>query len=633
MNDTRQYSIKRATVPALILLLGAVGLFVMTYLTIPVAEDNEYGVTGFLRRNGMSSDLNLSGIWNHVVHLMYNCNGRIVDKLAVPILALMPRWMSSVLNAIVYLFIAGGAFKLIALAIGGKWHGKPLHTSMVGFMATYPWLASAFVLLMALFFPWDNAMMLMDYQLNYVWTSCVVVWLVYYFCNPRLICDGPAWLFVVVLILSVGAATLHELIPCVLCCAFLVPALWSGSRKLLVRRVLIIVALFVGFEILTHMPGHMRRVGYTVMEFDWRRLFPTCKGLMPGPAVMPGVVYMLTLAVFALWRIPTLSLRSVWRQLKNWLMPRRNRSALWMLTVVATGGFVASCAVMSMFGGNRIMSFGVVFSFVGGLALLGCWPGGLPRWFATVLKGAIVAIGICAVGVWSFSITIESEINRQFRQLEPHMIAAGRNATIYYDLLRYWWIEVNDVSPMPWRMMTPLDHRIDMTYFNPLADPYNIMIVPSALSEMERDADYDDIVASEDLPEGYQWVDRELGILRYRECYLYTNPDNLNLKIRVLNPMRYRIIDGALNFDATYADGVARRTYFGIRPFTTPRTKRMAYWLEPAIDSEQIANSAIITAADLLVRGPFCIVTEVGSYGHLDYFPNEPLYHTKEGKK
>lgn len=74
----------------------------MTYFTIPVQEDNEYGVTGFLRRNGLSSHLNLQGIWAHMLHLWNDCNGRLIDKLPVPVLALMPRWLFSLVNAGVY---------------------------------------------------------------------------------------------------------------------------------------------------------------------------------------------------------------------------------------------------------------------------------------------------------------------------------------------------------------------------------------------------------------------------------------------------------------------------------------------------------------------------------------------------
>lgn len=164
------------------------------------------------------------------------------------------------------MLLYGGACKTMALAVGGQWRGKPLNTSFVEFMATRPWLASAFALLMSLFFPWDSTMMLVSYQLGYVWTSCAVIWLVYYFCNRNLIVDGPAWAFVLVMFLTVLAATLHELIACVLCCAFVVPALLSESRKAVVRRLLMVVALFIGFELLTHMPGHMYRVGYTVIE-------------------------------------------------------------------------------------------------------------------------------------------------------------------------------------------------------------------------------------------------------------------------------------------------------------------------------------------------------------------------------
>lgn len=96
------YSLRRAIVPSIILILGVVGLYLMTYFTIPVQEDNEYGVTGFLRRNGLSSHLNLQGIWAHMLHLWNDCNGRLIDKLPVPVLALMPRWLFSLVNAGVY---------------------------------------------------------------------------------------------------------------------------------------------------------------------------------------------------------------------------------------------------------------------------------------------------------------------------------------------------------------------------------------------------------------------------------------------------------------------------------------------------------------------------------------------------
>lgn len=627
------YSLRRAIPPFIILILGVVGLYLMTYFTIPVQEDNEYGVTGFLRRNGLSSDLNLQGIWAHMLHLWNDCNGRLIDKLPVPVLALMPRWLFSLVNAVVYVLLYAGACKIIALAIGGQWRGKALKTSVVGFMATYPWLASAFVLLMALFFPWDSTMMLVSYQLGYVWTSCVVVWLVYYFCNRDLIVDGSIWLFVPVLVLTVIAGTLHELIPCVLCCAFIVPAIWSDSRRAVFRRLLIVVALFAGFEILSHMPGHMRRVGYTVIEFDWRALFPTCKGLMPGPSVMPGVIYLLTLAVFALWSIPVVSFRTVWRRLGEWLRPWRERSGLWMVTAVTLGGFVASAGVMSMFGSTRIMSFGIVLPFIGGLALLGRWPGGLPRWFGILIKSALTAIGLCAVGVWSVSIALEREINRRFYVLEPRMIEAGHQATVYFDLPRIWHREYLSPNPYPWMMVIPMNHRMNMTYFNPLAEPYEVQIVPYELFEMERDADYADILTSDDLPDGYEWINRQLGILRYRNSYLFTNPDNLALELRVIDGMRYFCISGALNFDATFADGGSRRAYFEIAEFITPRTHSKAYWLDPALDSELMVYSTIVSADDLVVRGPFCIAIDSGSYGHFDFFPNESVYHTKVLKK
>lgn len=97
----------------------------------------------------------------------------------------------------------------------------------------------------------------------------------------------------------------------------------------------------------------------------------------------------------------------------------------------------------------------------------------------------------------------------------------------------------------------------------------------------------------------------------------------------MLDCMRYFCIGGALNFDATFADGRCQRAYFGIAEFITPRTRSKAYWLEPALDSESMVHSSIVLADDLLVRGPFCIAIDSGSYGHFDFFPNEPRYHTK----
>lgn len=625
----KKYPVRRALIPAAVLLMVVVGLYLMTFFTIPYQEDNEYGVTGFLRRQGLSSDLNLPGIWNQMVHLWNYCNGRVIDKLPVPVLALMPRWLFSLVNAGVFVLLYGGACKTMALAVGGQWRGKPLNTSFVEFMATRPWLASAFALLMSLFFPWDSTMMLVSYQLGYVWTSCAVIWLVYYFCNRNLIVDGPAWAFVLVMFLTVLAATLHELIACVLCCAFVVPALLSESRKAVVRRLLMVVALFIGFELLTHMPGHMYRVGYTVIEFDWRNVFPTCKGLMPGPSVMPGVVYLLALAVFALWKLPAVSFRTVWSRVIDWLRPQRERSGLWMVSAVVAGSVVASVGVMSVFGVTRIMSYGVILAFIGGLALLGCWPGGLPRWFGILLKVVLVLVGLSAAAVWSISIVLEREIGRKFLLVESYAIKAGKNATIYCDIPRVWYGEYRNVNPYPWMMIIPVDHHMNTTYFNPVKDPYEVNIVPYELYGMERNADYEDIIASDNLPEGYEWINRELGILRYRSNYLFTNPEGLDLHVRVVDGKRYACVNGALNFDATFTDGGSQRAYFGIREISTPRTHSRAYWLEPAIDSESMAKSTILTAENLVVRGPFCFVIDSGSYGYFDFFPNEPLYHTK----
>lgn len=115
----KKYPVRRALIPAVVLLMVVVGLYLMTFFTIPYQEDNEYGVTGFLRCQGLSSDLNLPGIWNQMVHLWNYCNGRVIDKLPVPVLALMPRWLFSLVNAGVFVLLYGGACKTMALAVGG----------------------------------------------------------------------------------------------------------------------------------------------------------------------------------------------------------------------------------------------------------------------------------------------------------------------------------------------------------------------------------------------------------------------------------------------------------------------------------------------------------------------------------
>lgn len=209
------------------------------------------------------------------------------------------------------------------------------------------------------------------------------------------------------------------------------------------------------------------------------------------------------------------------------------------------------------------------------------------------------------------------------------MIQVGHKATVYYNLPRMWFREYMKPIPYPWMMVLPMNTRMNLTYFNPLKYLYDVQIVPHELFYMERDADYADIISLGNLPEGYEWINRDLGILRFRNNYLFTNPENLNLAVRVLNLKHYFAVGGALNFDATFADGNSQRAYFGISEFITPRTRSKAYWLEPALDSESMVHSVILTADNLVVRGPFCIAFDSGSYGYFDFFPNEPLYHTK----
>ena len=418
-------SMRRAYFPFAVIGLFSVVFYIMTYYTIPIEEDMEYGLTGFLRRHGLSNNYNFAGMWNHIMHLYRDCNGRLIDKLPVPILVLCPKWLFAIFNVGVVWLIVGASYKLMALAIGGTWNRKPLCTSFMGFISKYPWHASAFVFLMMMFFPWHTKMLTVSYSLGYIWTSAIALWLVYYFCNSRLI-GGSKILLAFVLIGCVLSGILHELLPCVLCSAFLIPALCSGNRMLIWRRLGIIASLFIGYLVLSHTVGHIYRVSYYDIHFDWRRICSTYRGLMPSSSVMQSIVFFLTLAVFFICRVKILSFAEILKSLKRSFYPLREHTPLWTVIITLVGGCITSIVIFGFFdNAARIMSYAILFSFIGGLILLVRWPGGLPHWFCRVLQGCIIAVALCGLAVWTVSCFVQNKIFKAFNIAEKLIYESG----------------------------------------------------------------------------------------------------------------------------------------------------------------------------------------------------------------
>lgn len=612
--------------------LGVLALFsvlfgLLNYTTPRVEEDMEYGVTGFLLHHGLSDDMNLQGMWNHIVHLYQDCNGRTIDKLPVPVLVLMPRWLIVLKNIGALWLLFAAACKLMAVATGGVWRNKPLRCSWLGFAATYPWLASAFVVLMSMFFPWNGTMMLESYLLGYLWTSVIVLWTTYLFVNRNLIGECSAWVYMLMVFVMVVAGTCHELIPCVLCCAFIVPTLFSGSKKLFMRRAIIVIALFTGYMILSHTPGHLRRVGYTVIEFNWQYIRQRYHGLVPTTPVMPVAIFILTLAVWIVCSLKNFKPLTVWQYVKSGLWPIRLRSDRWTLIVTMLGGAVASVAVYGFFGASRIMCYGILMSMIGGLSLLAIWPGGIPRLFALLLKFVVVSLAVCSIAVWTVSIIFERRVFRINEILEHTLFSSPGKDTIFVDSPNVWYSDFVDRFST-WKPVIYSHYILKYPIYNPFNRVETVSLVPEVFAHMETDAMYSDIVKMQSPPDGYQWVDRNLGVLRFHDRYLFTNPDCLPMEVKVDDPRHAFGGLTKLRFDAEFSDGATEKVWSDIIPFTTPRSGQRAYWIKYAIISKKTATERIVSVPDedtFVFTPPRIINIDSSSFGYFELFPNEPL--------
>lgn len=602
-----------------VLITFSVLFYIMTFYAIPVEEDMEYGLTGFLRRHGLSDSYNFAGMWNHIMHLYRDCNGRLIDKLPVPILVLCPKWFFALMNVGAIWLIVVAAYKIMGLALEGNAESR----RFTSFMADYPWLASAFIILMSMFSPWDKLMMLVSYSVGYVWTAAVALWLVYYFINPRLI-GGSTRGFCAFLVGSVVAGLLHELIPCVLCCAMLIPALCSPSRRLMFRRIAVIAALFVGYLILSHTPGHLHRVGYTDIHFDWMRVCPTRRGFMPASAVMPVVVYFLTGAVFIVWKMKKVSFAGFWQALKGCFVPNREASIIRDVNILFISGCVASIVILSLFDtGSRIMWYAILFSYMGGLLLLARWPGGIPRWFGVLLKSVLVAVAACGAAVWTLSCMLQRNISKAFVQGEKMIYETGAD-TIYLDLPVLMWSDSQYDNTYPWNLLVPFRNRHSSLNLNPLREPYDIVIVPEVFAGLEDEASYQDIIKMDSLPSGYAWINREEGILRYKDFYFYTNPQGIEFETPIEDVTRYLRYGGVLQTDAVFDNGLRRDVWFNVKVFTTPGSKTRAYWLEPALDSDVLLKHRIEKLDIIKITPSRLDKIDSGTYGRVQLFPNEP---------
>lgn len=201
--------------------------------------------------------------WGYLRYMAYHffySNGRIANLLAPFWLSVVPRWILDAVNGVSCFVFYG--MTLILSGIGGR------HTATAKIVVTS---------LLLLTMPWWDSFMLYDVMFNYVWSSALVLtvlWLMHH--DPGRRWRWLAWL------LAAFAAAMHEGLGLPVSAGLCVWLLLSGRwKRLSVTQRGMIVAFFAGTLVVMSSPG------------IWRRF--VSEGLMVGDRIPNDVVWVLLL--------------------------------------------------------------------------------------------------------------------------------------------------------------------------------------------------------------------------------------------------------------------------------------------------------------------------------------------------
>ena len=228
---------------SLVLLTGFWALYTFTPA---LGDDLGFAVCakGTTDNFGSSFNIDPAAAWDYYIHYS---DGRLANFICMLCLAL-PRALVAVISALALVYIAFGSLRLVGV------NGMKSPTAL------------AFIALWLTFgIQWRDELLLMDFAINYVWSSALMLVFIALFFN-----DKANWVVSVVVALVLGIMQEGAAAPTLCGCAA-----WGvfNIKKLNVRRIAMLAALVPGILYIVFFSSISDRLNYDAYDGAWRQAF------------------------------------------------------------------------------------------------------------------------------------------------------------------------------------------------------------------------------------------------------------------------------------------------------------------------------------------------------------------------
>ncbi len=445
-------------------LIFVAGIILMTYYTPKLQEDLEFCVSNWRYVEGMTHDINWSGMWNDVIFHYTHTNGRLGDRMVIPIMTLVPQWLFAIINGGVALLLAIGVSKNSKLAL-------PQNVSINHLMPIA-------ITLLLVWFPWNEEVFIESYALNYLWTACLATWMAYAVMHPTFAVNKHplALAFLAIAFLVIG--TWHECVFLTLGISLIAVLSLASDSKQRKKRFILLAALLLGLLANLLTGGLRHRVTTTEILFDFHRWYNTWHRIpIPTWPVMGVIIYLFSLFTAILSSRTKLTFRQLYYSLRN--KPKA------MLHCVCALTGIANVFLYAFFGSPRTLLIGDTFAVIG-LTALACNISG--KSLRRTTTAAIYAIGLLLLTNLYVTAAFQSKINDSFLKLKQEWLSS-ENGNLFADIP-----PMNLTSPYPWHMIigdmyiSGWKHYYLSEYMRPDDPPKNFYILPAELKDIDASA-------------------------------------------------------------------------------------------------------------------------------------------------
>lgn len=548
---------KRTAISWTLVILVCVVVAIMGAVTYPFADDIKYYCFNYelLKRIGVTNPL--PDIRYIFLDDYVNSNGRLATPIYDIAVAILPRWISGVIEGLTLAAICFLIYKLTLF----PYKLSPSSSNCRHICYKYsPIIISLTILLALIGFPWNDNMFLTGYYVPYMIDMVLILLCMIVFLNTMYSCKGQNWVTI-----SIG------------CVGMLVVGMWHEGNALCIlgpmgliwilspaktRRPLAIMLLFLCLGIIYTIisPSTANRaeaVSITLVLTNWFQPYTLTKGIWLMPHLVLPVLYMAVILLTGLYRISTIKSLFLKVSFHNWLyagIPLPQFVILQLICVLVTA---TNLAMGLFFNIPRAAFPGIVFSTIGMVSLTIYYVSRIKRnekriangiWITSILFTMIILTAD------AFNIPMQMKFSDEQREVE-RLLGNSLDGQIFYDTTEY---PHSNHYPWQWACNDYYVNYVSLHFlkYHP-SNPgqYSLRLIPTALETIPASVAVNGITRLD----GNFISDREPD---------YTDPANAGIR-EVVYLDEYPFLK--INAEVRTASGKQDIRFFEIIPFTTAK--------------------------------------------------------------